>query len=153
MSKINKKRKQSSDDFDWSIFDNSVDENKPSGDQKLQSIVPQKSYEALCARIQKEVNNNYRTNVTQHFPALVENTKLVDKEFSTKKDEPDQKWRLNISPDVSDQKIEFEYKRLLAKYQSLQDEIQQLEDHQSDVNSRLEILQIQNESDARMLSD
>ena len=151
MNKKNHKLNFLDEDNDSS--ENSCDEpNVPSFDQKLHYLVPQKSYEALCRRIQKEVSNNYQTNVVQHFPSLTENRKLINKEFSPKQDSLDQKWRLQIDQDVSNQKLEYVCQRLQFKLENIQDEIQQLHEQQNKNKDRLEILKKQNQYDIQILN-
>ena len=127
------------------VFTNSDAQPKKSKSQKslkpietkLENETSQRGYYKVCKEIEGKIPSYYNDNVVKTFTFLLDNQKIVNKEYGTQEDQPDGEWIIDTE-DADEVMLEKEINRLKIKLANVHNENQKLEKKKQNIQTRLD---------------
>ena len=103
---------------------------------KLENETSQRGYYKVCKEIEGKIPSYYNDNVVKSFTFLLDNQKIVNKEYGTQEDQPDGEWIIDAE-NADEETLEKEINRLKIKLQNVHNENKKLEKKKKNVQTRL----------------
>ncbi|OHS94513.1 hypothetical protein TRFO_39327 [Tritrichomonas foetus] len=118
-------------------------------DQKLLSVLTNRSYDAIVKSAQDRATKDYLSNLTSEMNFLLQNHLSIQKEFGTANDD-ENNWKIDLDS-TSDEDLNREIGRLRKKLDRIRQENSDLEAEKEKTQEKLEIIYSQNEKLERLI--
>lgn len=129
---------------DYIFTDSNAQSNKSKSQKKQQPIetklekeTSQRGYYKVCKEIEGKIPDYYNDNVVKTFTFLLDNQKIVNKEYGTQEDQPDGEWFIDTE-NADEETLEKEINRLRIKLQNVHNVNKKLEKKRQNIQTRLD---------------
>lgn len=137
---------------DDSLSDSQQMNRSETADEILHSLISEQEYNKLYLKMEQKVKELY-AKVEESLPyELLQNRCLIEKRLGID-NQTNNNWRLNISPEISDEAIHHEIVKLILKFSRVKEEIEQLNEDIKINKDNLEMKLRQNQVDTDKLNE
>ncbi|KAK8892051.1 hypothetical protein M9Y10_029273 [Tritrichomonas musculus] len=111
---------------------------------KLENETSQRGYYKVCKEIESKIPAYYNDKVIKPFSFLLDNQKVVEKEYGTREDEPNGEWIIDVE-NADEETLAKEINRLRIKLENVHKENKSLEKKKQNIQGRLDNAKNENE--------